>query len=76
MTGREKVIRGLECCEHPYEKKCDACPYSFYTPDSMECTAYLCKAALELLKEQAEIIDRYHKADVFLYTHGWRWDDA
>lgn len=52
MIDREKVIRGLECCEHPYEKKCDACPYILYTPDSMECTAYLSKDALELLREQ------------------------
>lgn len=56
MTDREKVIRGLECCERPYEKKCDACPYIFHAPDSMECTAYLCKDALELLTEQEAVV--------------------
>ena len=34
---------------------------------------------LEQLKEyvmkQQEIINKYHKADMFLYTHGWRWNE-
>lgn len=34
------------------------------------------ESAIALLREQAEIIDRYHKADAFLYAHGWRWDNA
>lgn len=31
---------------------------------------------LELLKEQQEIIDQYHKADAFLAVHGWKWDET
>lgn len=34
------------------------------------------ESAIALLREQAEIIDRYRKADAFLYAHGWRWDNA
>ena len=34
---------------------------------------------LEQLKEyvmkQQEIINKYHKADMFLHTHGWRWNE-
>lgn len=34
------------------------------------------ESAIALLREQAEIIDRYRKADTFLYAHGWKWDCA
>ena len=30
---------------------------------------------VELLKEQQKIIDRYHQADTFLESHGWKWKD-
>ena len=59
MVEVEKVIRGLECCEHPYAKKCATCPYNSYTPDSMECTGYLCKDILALLKEQEPVKPRW-----------------
>ena len=32
--------------------------------------------AVELLKEQKEIIDNYHKADTFLAVHGWQWKET
>ena len=69
LIDKEKVIRGLECCEHPYEKKCDACPYVFYTPDSMECTAYLSKDALELLREQHKEIKSLRAARIIQIHH-------
>lgn len=30
--------------------------------------------AKELLKNQRELLDKYHKADTFLETHGWKWE--
>lgn len=30
--------------------------------------------ALELLKEQQEVIEKYHKADGLLEAHGWKWE--
>ena len=30
--------------------------------------------AKELLKEQKKQLDKYHKADTFLETHGWKWE--
>lgn len=30
--------------------------------------------AKELLKKQREWLDKYHKADTFLETHGWKWE--
>lgn len=49
MTGREKVIKGLECCiiRHPDDKaRCDECPYE------RACCNRLKKDALALLKAQ------------------------
>lgn len=34
----------------------------------------IAKAALELLKEQDEIIQRYKKTDGWLAVHGWKWN--
>ena len=78
MPDREKVISGLEHCGFTEKRGCDGCPYED------ECTDFGCDAghgsvctdALALLKEQAAVIDRYHKADAFLDVHGWRWEDA
>lgn len=78
MTDREKVIKGLTAC---VDDMCDYCPY--YDEEVPDCDYYgrcnridMNRDALALLKEQAEVIDRYHKADVFLNVHGWRWDNA
>ena len=30
--------------------------------------------AIALLKEQEAVIEQYHKADGFLYVHGWKWE--
>lgn len=76
MIDREKVIKGLEVCIKADfiegKNPCAGCPYFF---DGM-CKYVIMKDALILLKEQAEIIDRYRKADAFLYAHGWRWDNV
>ena len=36
--------------------------------------AELVRDALELLKEQRNVIEQYHRADGFLNAHGWKWD--
>lgn len=51
MIEREKVIKGLECCLHPFDLACEECPY--HDPDG---TGSICeqleKDALELLTGQ------------------------
>ena len=32
------------------------------------------KDAIELLKEQQEVIEKYHKADGLFEAHGWKWE--
>ena len=66
----ENVIKGLEICtSRPCY--CTDCPYkaNCYL-DSQE----VMEDALALLKEQEAIIEQYHKADVFLEAHGWKWE--
>lgn len=51
MIGREKVIKGLECCKMPFSKCYDGgCPYF----EDEGCKAKLKREALELLKAQEE----------------------
>ena len=71
MPDREKVLKGLECLITD-EVPCEGCQYN----GSGYCLKNIAKDARELLKEQAAVIDRYHKADAFLDVHGWRWEDA
>lgn len=65
MAELEKTIKGLECCTYdlPLDNKvhksdiCKNCPY--YNPETSHClnTDYLMKDALELLKDQKNLID-------------------
>ena len=36
--------------------------------------AEMAEGMKELLKEQEAIIEQYRRADVFLATHGWKWE--
>lgn len=36
----------------------------------------IAKESLKLLKEQDETIRMYQKADVFLASHGWKWEEV
>jgi len=52
MADRDKVIRGLECCNHTgreaYRGGCSRCPY--HDPSNIEdCRARMDRDALELL---------------------------
>ena len=79
MLNREKVIQALECMAEQRKTCKHECPYRIPVIEALDIDYCYCaktniiKDALTLLKEQAEIIDRYHKADAFLYAHGWRW---
>lgn len=60
----EKVLKGLECCCQMNGNVCRTeCPYSDECIEN-ECvgTAHLCANALELLKEQQEIINELNTA--------------
>lgn len=52
--NREKIIKGLECCEYKNKLHCDQCPYDYNGRgnERYECTAELSADALVLLKEQ------------------------
>ena len=51
---KEKVKKGLECCSFLKANTCRECPY-WNVYGSSEC-AQMAKDALELLKEQEEIV--------------------
>ena len=54
MTDREKVIKGLEyCMKNQHCSDCESCAYGGVT--SVICNS-LIKDALELLKEQSQIV--------------------
>ena len=73
MVNREKVIKALSCENRTSSFGCYNidCPYNSIENCYSE---QIMHDALELLKEQAAIIDQYHKADVFLKIHGWKWE--
>ena len=76
MIDREKVIDGLDRCNHYNDNNhCDGCSYRKPNGILSWCIDDLMVDALALLKEQSNIIEKYHKADSFLFTHGWRWTD-
>lgn len=53
MADRKKVIMGLACCQ-TINAYCDECPYNHISYH--QCTKVLIKEALELQKEQPEIV--------------------
>ncbi|MBO7664062.1 MAG: hypothetical protein J6U01_11925 [Clostridia bacterium] len=60
---REKVIKGME------QFRADLKPFCGNHADWEKFDA-----GLFMLKEQAAIIEQYHKADAFLDVHGWKWE--
>ena len=70
MADIEKVIKGLENCTNEGFCADNHCLYE----NVDNCVDVLMRDALELLKEQEAIIEQYHKADVFLEAHGWKWE--
>ncbi len=62
MVDWGKVIEGLETCSDVYygaDGACSSCPYSQTNGD--RCLAELVHDAIDLLKEQAEQIDRLER---------------
>lgn len=55
MTERDRVIKGLECCQYVSRSHCDECPYNYggmcYTND---CVADLTSDAFALLLKEWE----------------------
>lgn len=55
---REKVIKGLECCEKDEDLFiCGECPYIEDHKFGFDCVRKMCRDALALLKEQQEYIE-------------------
>lgn len=62
------VVKWLEICGKNGDcSRC--CPYE----GDVNCRDSLMVDALELLKEQQNVIEQYHRADGFLNVHGWKW---
>ena len=53
MPDREKVIKGLECCQYSSKSHCDGCPYLYEGMCGINgCTSDLAIETLALMKEQ------------------------
>ena len=53
MTDRERVIKGLMCCQYSSKSHCDGCPYCYEgLCGTNDCTADLASDALDLLKQE------------------------
>lgn len=63
MADNEKVKQGIKACwsEHWYHK-CFDCPYKPDRDNDNTCVERLGADALELLKEQNELIEQYKNA--------------
>ena len=66
MAELDKVINGLKCCTHAKAPiPCGDCSYfgNIEYNDVWSCRIAVMRDALELLKEQQEIINRYQWED-------------
>lgn len=53
MIDREKVIKGLICCQYSSRSYCDECPYCYAgLCETNDCTADLASDVLDLLQEE------------------------
>lgn len=66
MADREKVLKGIEACADHTGALCRTCPYDFRKEG---CISDMAEDALELLKEQDEIIDALLKVG---YPHNFQ----
>lgn len=56
MVDREKVIKGLECCQYSSKSHCDSCPFAYEGMcGTNDCTSDLASEAIVLLKEQEPV---------------------
>lgn len=71
MQDRDKIIKGLECCqismseEDPFAM-CEDCPYKDISLFVDCCRSVMCKDAVELIKTQEEVVhckDCKHSTD-------------
>ena len=66
MADREKILNGLRACADRTGALCRTCPYDFRKEG---CISDMAEDALELLKEQDEIIDALLKVG---YPHNFQ----
>lgn len=69
MKSVETVIADLECAKFMF------CAPELLDRQKLITIEQAINAGIELLKKQQQIIENYQKADSFLATHGWRWDN-
>lgn len=65
-TRLDRVIKELEWAINDIEENGNSEHAGQYVP--------VLRMAIDMLKEQDNTIKQYKKADVFLSTHGWKWE--
>jgi hypothetical protein len=53
---KEEIIKGLECCQTRYNRKCYECPYMKYKSRAItisDCSSELRKDLLKLIKKES-----------------------
>lgn len=57
MINKEKIFKGLKCCQDSSKAYCNKCPYIYENLFSINyCTAALASDAFDLLKENPDIV--------------------
>lgn len=68
---RDKIIKGLECCQYSSKSHCDGCPYVYESLcNTNDCTADLASDVLSLLKEQEPKLVRIDEDSVYCPSGG------
>jgi hypothetical protein len=55
MMSKEEIIKGLECCQTQYNRKCGECPYKKYMAAAISvetCDSRLKADLLKLIREE------------------------
>ena len=55
MMNRDEIIKGLECCQTRYNRKCGECPYKKYMSAAISvetCESRLRADLLKLIREE------------------------
>ena len=57
MTDSERVMKGLECCQHSSKAHCEECPYNYENMCGIyDCTSDLAADAMTLINTSPRII--------------------
>ena len=55
MKSKEEIIKGLECCQTRYDRKCGKCPYKNLRSRAVtvwDCSSELRKDLLKFIREE------------------------